>query len=308
MHERSPQAGLAGRQETAGAGGELARCRVTEEFERRVAGLLGAPDAVAVSSGTAALHLALIVTGVGRGDEVIVPSMTFCATIQAILAVGARPVFVDVESATLCVIDQLVMEAITDRTRAVMPVLFGGRAIDFSRVRKELTARNIVIVEDAAHAFGSRNGTRGVGTTGDLTCFSFGPIKNLTCGQGGMVIPRSSEEADTLRQLRLLGVVQAQAERANITIYRVETFGLRYQLSGTNAAIGVTQLAHFETTERVRRDLWRTYQSALSALQDVTPVDVDPDRSVPHLCQVRVKARDAVFTHLRSQGMGVGVR
>ncbi|MFD3503138.1 DegT/DnrJ/EryC1/StrS family aminotransferase [Streptomyces sp. NPDC058678] len=267
--------------------GQYGHGAVTEEFERRVADFLGIPDAVAVASGTAALHLALIVAGVGPGDEVIVPSMTFCATVQAILAVGGTPAFVDVAPATLCVTDQLVMDAVTDRTRAVMPVLFGGRAIDLSHARKELTARNIVIVEDAAHAFGSRSGTRRVGATGDMTCFSFGPIKNLTCGQGGMVIPRTPEEADALRRLRLLGVVQSQAERANTTTYRVESFGLRYQLSDLNAAVGLAQLARFGATERARRDLWHTYRSALSSLEGVTPVDVDPDRSVPHLCQVR---------------------
>lgn len=287
--------------------GQYGHSDVTEEFERRVADFLGVPETVAVASGTAALHLALIAAQVGPGDEVIVPSMTFCATIQAILAVGATPVFVDVDPATLCVTDRLVMEAVTDRTRAVMPVLFGGRAVDLSRVHEELTARNIVIVEDAAHAFGSRSGARRVGATGDLTCFSFGPIKNLTCGQGGMIVPRTREEAETLRQLRLLGVVQSQAERANATAYRVESFGLRYQLSGLNAAVGLVQLDHFEAAERVRRNLWRAYRSALEPVDGVTLIDVEPDRSVPHLCQVRVDRRDAVFAHLRSQGLGVGV-
>ncbi|MDQ1042034.1 DegT/DnrJ/EryC1/StrS aminotransferase family protein [Streptomyces sp. V4I2] len=287
--------------------GQYGHGAVTEEFERRVADFLGIPDAVAVASGTAALHLALIVAGVGPGDEVIVPSMTFCATVQAILAVGATPRFVDIELGTLCVNDQLVMEAVSDATAAVMPVLFGGRAVDLAAVQGELDERGVAVIEDAAHAFGSRNGPRRVGAGRALTCFSFGPIKNLTCGQGGMVIPRTPEEADAIRRLRLLGVAQSQAERANTTTYRVESFGLRYQLSDLNAAVGLAQLAHFGATERARRDLWRTYRSALSSLEGVTSVDVDPDRSVPHLCQVRVKNRDAVFARLRSQGVGVGV-
>jgi dTDP-4-amino-4,6-dideoxygalactose transaminase len=182
--------------------GQYGHTDVTEEFERCIAEFLGVCDAVAVMSGTAALHTALLAAEVGPGHEVVVPSMTFCATIQAILAVGATPVFVDIEPATLCVTDQLVMDAVTGRTRAVMPVLFGGRAIDFSGVRKELAARDIAIVEDAAHAFGSRIGARRVGATGNLTCFSFGPIKNLTCGQGGVVIPRGHVEAATLRRIR----------------------------------------------------------------------------------------------------------
>ncbi|MFF4403641.1 DegT/DnrJ/EryC1/StrS family aminotransferase [Streptomyces sp. NPDC001404] len=287
--------------------GQFGHTDVTEEFERRVAGFLGVPDAVAVASGTAALHTALLAAKVGPGDEVIVPSMTFCATVQTILAVGATPRFVDIDPATLCVTDQLVMEAVSDSTAAVIPVLFGGRAVSLASIHDELAERTITIVEDAAHAFGSLDGTCRVGATGALTCFSFGPIKNLTCGQGGMVIPRTPEEADTIRRLRLLGVAQSQSERANTTTYRVDTFGLRYQLSGINAAIGLAQLDQFGTTEGTRRRLWRTYQQALAPLDGVTLVDVDIDRAVPHLCQVRVPHRDQVFAYLRARDIGVGV-
>jgi perosamine synthetase len=249
----------------------------------------------------------LIAAEVGRGDEVIVPSMTFCATVQAVLAVGATPVFVDVDPATLCVNDQLVMDAVSDATAAVIPVLFGGRAVDLATVQGELDGRGVAVIEDAAHAFGSRNGPRRVGATGALTCFSFGPIKNLTCGQGGMVIPRTPEEADTIRRLRLLGVVQSQNERANIPTYRVDGFGLRYQLSSINAAIGLAQLDRFTTTEDTRRRLWHTYQEALAPLDGVTLVDVAVDHAVPHLCQVRVPHRDQVFADLRARDIGVGV-
>lgn len=174
-------------------GGQYGHTEVTEEFERRIADFLGVPDAVAVASGTAALHTALLAAGIGPGHEVIVPSMTFCATVQAILAVGATPHFVDIDPATLCVSDKLVMDAVTDKTAAVMPVLFGGRPVDLCAIQEELDERGIVVIEDAAHAFGSRHGTRRVGASGALTCFSFGPIKNLTCGQGGVVIPRTPE-------------------------------------------------------------------------------------------------------------------
>ncbi|EMF56355.1 DegT/DnrJ/EryC1/StrS family aminotransferase [Streptomyces bottropensis] len=287
--------------------GQYGHSSVTEEFEHRIADFLGVPDAVAVASGTAALHAALLAAGVGPGNEVIVPSMTFCATVQAILAVGATVRFVDIDPATMCVNDQLVMEAVSDTTAAVVPVLFGGRAVDLTPVQGELDERGVVVIEDAAHAFGSRNGARRVGATGALTCFSFGPIKNLTCGQGGMVIPRTPAEADTLRRLRLLGVAQSQSERANTTTYRVDSFGLRYQLSGINAAIGLAQLDRFATTEDTRRSLWRTYREALAPLDGVTLVDVDVDHTVPHLCQVRLPHRDQVFAELRARGIGVGV-
>ncbi|MEV8626026.1 DegT/DnrJ/EryC1/StrS family aminotransferase [Streptomyces sp. NPDC051079] len=288
--------------------GQYGHSDVTEQFERRVANWLGVPEAVSVSSGTAALHAAFLAAGVGPGDEVVVPSMTFCATIQAILATGATPRFVDIDPDTLCVTGDLLMEAVTDATAAVAPVLFGGRAVDLSSVQGEFDRRGIVVVEDAAHAFGSRDGSRPVGAGGTaLTCFSFGPIKNLTCGQGGMVIPRSPQEAERLRRLRLLGVVQSQNERADITTYHVDSFGLRYQLSSINAAIGLAQLDRFATTERVRRRLWRAYRQALAQVDGVTLVDVDVDRAVPHLCQVRVPRRDEVFAELRARGIGVGV-
>jgi dTDP-4-amino-4,6-dideoxygalactose transaminase len=287
--------------------GQYGHTEVTEEFERRVAAFLGVPDAVAVSSGTAALHTALASLDVGPGDQVVVPSLTFCATVQAILATGAEPVFVEVDPATLCTTADLVREAVTHTTRAVLPVLFGGRAVDLTPLGGFLAERGIAVVEDAAHAFGSFDGSRRVGATGALTCFSFGPIKNLTCGQGGAVIPRTGEEAERLRRFRLLGVVQSQAERATVTSYRVEGVGQRYQLSAINAAIGLAQLPHFTTTQDARRHLWAAYRDALAGLDGVSLVDVDVERSVPHLCQVRVPARDQVFHAMRDQGVAVGV-
>ncbi|MEU8626091.1 DegT/DnrJ/EryC1/StrS family aminotransferase [Streptomyces sp. NPDC048669] len=288
--------------------GQYGHTGVTEEFERRIAAFLGVDDAVAVTSGTAALHTALLAAGVGPGDEVIVPSMTFCATVQAILAVGATPRFIEINPVTLCVDHQLVLEAVTAETAAVIPVLFGGRAVNLGPIHCELEERGIAVIEDAAHAFGSYNGTRHVGATGaTLTCFSFGPIKNLTCGQGGVVIPRTSEQADTIRRLRLLGVTQSQTERANTTTYQVDSFGLRYQLSALNAAIGLAQLDNFDTAVETRRRLWCIYRDALGPLEGVTLVDVGPQTAVPHLCQVRVPPRDQVFQEMRSQGIGVGV-
>ncbi|MFJ2027039.1 DegT/DnrJ/EryC1/StrS family aminotransferase [Streptomyces sp. NPDC087897] len=288
--------------------GQYGHTDLTAEFERRIAAYLGVPDVVAVSSGTAALHSALLATGIGLGDEVIVPSMTFCATVQVIRAVGASPRFIDVDPVTLCVTPQLAMDAVTDDTAAVLPVLFGGRAVDLSSIRADLAERGIVVIEDAAHAFGSHCGPKLVGADDTaLTCFSFGPVKNLTCGQGGAVIPRTPEEAAAVRRLRMLGVTQSQSERAETTSYRVEGFGLRYQLSSINAAIGLAQFDHFDATVRSRRHLWRTYRDALGALEGVTLVDVDLGHTVPHLCQVRVPHRDHVFAHLRARNIGVGV-
>ncbi|SFY52674.1 dTDP-3-amino-3,4,6-trideoxy-alpha-D-glucose transaminase [Streptomyces sp. F-1] len=193
------------------------------------------------------------------------------------------------------------------RRAGQLPVLFGGRAVNLNPVRKELADRDIAIVEDAANAFGSSNGARSVGATGDITCFSFGPIKNLTCGQGGIVVPRTRNEAGTIRRIRMLGVVQPPAERGLTTGYQVCSFGPRYQMSGCNAAIGIARLNHFEKTETARRILWRAYRRALASLDDVRLVDIDVDRIVPHVCQVLIPNRDEVYARLKARGIDVGV-
>lgn len=280
----------------------------SELFERELAAFLSVPDVVAVSSGTAALHIALLAAGIGPGDEVVVPSLTFCASVQAILACGAVPRFADVAPATLCVTASDIIEAITPATRAVMPVLFGGRAVDLTEIAPELARRGIFIIEDAAHAFGSWVGEQRVGGTGTLTCFSFDPIKNLTCGEGGALVPSCPAEAIRARCLRDLGIAQSRDRRSAAVSYSVETFGLRAHLPAVNAAIGRVQLACFPSAAERRRRLWYAYQEALDGLDGVTLVDVDIDRSVPFNCVVRIAARrDEVFTWLRAQGVGVGV-
>jgi dTDP-4-amino-4,6-dideoxygalactose transaminase len=278
------------------------------EFERDLAAFLGVPDVVTVCSGTMALQLCLLAAGIGPGDEVVVPSLTFCASIQAILACGAYPRFVEVNPDSLCAEPTDLLDAITARTRAVMPVLYGGRAVDTSGIRDALDARGIVIIEDAAHAFGSYRGTERVGATGNLTAFSFDPIKNLTCGEGGAIVPRDEREAGVVRAMRGLGAVRSSEPGALDATYAVEYPGLRARLSAMNAAIGIVQLRHFDEAEAKRKSLWRTYESALRGMADVVLVDVDIDRSTPFHCVIRLPSgRDSVFRFLRAKSVGVGV-
>jgi dTDP-4-amino-4,6-dideoxygalactose transaminase len=288
--------------------GHYTHGRETEMFEREVAAFLGARDVVAVASGTAALHIALLAAGIGPGDEVVVPSFTFCASIQAILASGAHPRFADINPATLCVTPEHLRGAITPATRAIMPVLYGGRAVDLTGISGELTRQDITVIEDAAHAFGSWADERRVGGTGVLTCFSFDPIKNLTCGEGGAIVPRTPDEAARARRIRDLGITQSRARRASTASYTVQDFGLRAHLPAINAAIGRAQLTRFDAIAAQRAELWRAYQHALDGLGGVTLVDVDIARSVPFNCVVRLSQdRDQVFDELRARGIGVGV-
>jgi dTDP-4-amino-4,6-dideoxygalactose transaminase len=289
--------------------GEFGHAEITERFERAVAAFLGVDDVVAVASGTDALHIALRAAGIGPGCEVIVPSLTFCASVQAIVAAGASPRFIEVDPATLCVTEEAILGALTGTTRAVMPVLYGGRAIDCSGIRPILADRGIVVVEDAAHAFGSitPDGEVRVGATADVTCFSFGPIKNLTCGQGGAIIPRSADEAERARALRLWGVTTSQAERKRTTGYQVHGPGMHWFMSAINAAIGLVQLDGFAQLAERRTSLWRTYRDALAPLDPAILVDLDIDRSVPFNCVIRIPERDTVFAAMRAAGIGVGV-
>jgi dTDP-4-amino-4,6-dideoxygalactose transaminase len=288
--------------------GHYGHGHATEAFEERVADFLGVHHTVAVSSGTAALHLALLAAELKPGAEVVVPSLTFCATIQAIIAAGARPRFVEVDPDTLCITPDIVQEALTADTGAVLPVLYGGRAVDLTPLHATLAERGIPVIEDAAHAFGSQaaDGQR-VGATGQLTCFSFGPIKNITCGQGGMVIARTAQEADRLRALRSLGVPETAERRAAAISYQVTSLGFRAQMPTLNAAIGSVQLTHFAHAQAVRRNLWRQYEHRLRKVAGADLVDVGIDTAVPHLAVVKLGDRDRVWEQLRREGIGVGV-
>ncbi|WP_410595486.1 DegT/DnrJ/EryC1/StrS family aminotransferase [Amycolatopsis sp. lyj-23] len=281
----------------------------TDAFELELAAYLGVDDVVTVATGTAALHLALLAADVGPADEVIVPSLTFCACIQAILATGARPRFVEVDPRTLCVTAEHIRAALTSATRAVMPVLYGGRAVDLSPIRDQLADREIAVVEDAAHAFGSVNGDRFVGATDDLTCFSFDAIKALTCGDGGAIVPRDPAEAGRLRRARLLGMTAVWEERVRTVSYQVSVPGFRYHLSTLHAAIGRVQLTNFDKVAARRKHLWRRYAAATIDIPDVVVVDLDVANTVPFNCVVRIAARvrDAVHARLHAAGIQAGV-
>ncbi|MFF2013847.1 DegT/DnrJ/EryC1/StrS family aminotransferase [Streptomyces sp. NPDC058195] len=271
-------------------------------FEQELAHYLGVPDVVAVSSATVGIHLALQACGVGPGTEVIVPSQTFAATIQPIVALGAAPRFIDHAPGTLCVEPQAVREAITPATRAVLPVLYGGRPVDLSAIATELRSRNIHIVEDAAQAFGSRRTDQPARTT----VYSFGPIKQLTALVGGAVVPRSGQEAETLRQMRFLGITSSQTDRIRTTTYSVRGPGLRGVLPDINAAVGRVQLARFNEVAALRTALWKAYAQALHGASGVALVDAGED-AVPFNCVVRVSGRDRVHRIMRDRGIGVGV-
>ncbi|MFG2425211.1 DegT/DnrJ/EryC1/StrS family aminotransferase [Streptomyces sp. NPDC048448] len=288
--------------------GQYGHGRRADLFERELAAYLSVPDVVAVSSATTGIQLALLACGIGPGNDVIVPSQTFAATIQPITALGARPRFVDHDPGTLCIEPAAVLEALTPDTRAVIPVLYGGRPVDLSSILDRLQEHGITVIEDAAQAFGSRLRDAMVGADERVvTVFSFGPIKQVTALVGGAIVPRTAGEAARLRELRTLGITSSQHERIATTTYTVAGPGLRGTISDVNAAVGRIQLQRFDEVVVPRRvALWRAYADALADVAGARLVDVGTG-AVPFNCVVRVPERDRVHRMLREHGIGVGV-
>jgi len=281
----------------------------TKEFESRLRELVGVKHAFAVNSGTAALHTALLTLGVGPGDEVVVPSMTFVSSAQVVLAVGARPVFCEVRSDTLTMDVGHVASLLTDRTKVIMPVHYGGRISDMEGLSRLIQDRRIGLVEDAAHAFGSTLEGRWAGTMGDVGCFSFDPIKNITCGDGGAIVTDDDEIGARIGPRINVGIGTDSWSRLTEGcpgFYSVASHGLRYGLSNINSCIGLEQLERFDWFRDRKRTIVARYDQALAGVEGLTVVRHDIDGVFPFNYIVRVsdKNRERLMAHLGRQGIG----
>lgn len=259
--------------------GWLAQGPRVAEFETAFAAALGTGHAVAVSSCTAALHLALIAHGVGPGDEVVVPSLSFIATANAVRCAGARPVFADVDPATLNLVPETVAPCLTARTRAVIVVDQAGVPADLDAIRVLCEPREIGIVEDAACAAGAVYRGRPAGATAPIAAFSFHPRKILTTGEGGMIVTPDGDVAARLRRLREHGMNVSAAERhaaAQPVIERYTEVGFNYRMTDVQAAIGLVQLAKLGQVVARRRLLAARYQDLLAGIPGVSMIS-DPD-------------------------------
>jgi dTDP-4-amino-4,6-dideoxygalactose transaminase len=249
----------------------------TERFEAEFAAMAGTEHAIAVTNCTAALHLAGLALGWGPGDEVIVPALTFVATANAVTYTGARPVFADVTGPDDFSIDpDDVAAKITPRTRAIIPVHYGGYACDMPRLQAMAEAHDLAIVEDAAHAPGATLQGRGLGSWGDIGCFSFFSNKNMTTGEGGMLATDDEEVAERLRLLRSHGMTTLTWERhkGHAFSYDVTTPGYNFRIDEVRAALGRVQLGKLEAANRRRRQLNQTYEAVLAELA--------PEAGVPY--------------------------
>jgi dTDP-4-amino-4,6-dideoxygalactose transaminase len=253
------------------------------ELEQRVAELTGAKHALALSSGTAALHLSLAGLGIGPGDEVITSPITWPATGNVVVHLGARPVFVDVQEDDLNLDPQLAVEAITPRTKAIMPVDLAGQPADLD----PLLATGIPVVEDAAHAIEAEYRGRKVGAIADVTCFSLYATKNVAAGEGGAVTTDDGDLADAIRALRLM-------RRGDGSLYDVSVAGFKANLSDIHAAIALCQLDKLEGHAEIRARHVEAYDDAVAELAGITPLVRDPrDRHSLHLYVIRIDEEEA---------------
>jgi UDP-4-amino-4,6-dideoxy-N-acetyl-beta-L-altrosamine transaminase len=283
------------------------------EFEKAFAAHCGAAEGVAVNSGTAALHCAMRALKIQPGDEVIVPAITFAASANAALYEGGVPVFADVEAGTLLIDPASVAAKITPRTRAIVAVDYAGQPADYDALRELTRGRGIALVADACHAPGATYKGRNTGTLGDISCFSFHPVKHLTTCEGGMAVTQDAGMAAHMRRFRNHGIDSDHRSReANgAHAYDMVELGYNYRLADVQCALGIAQLARLSGWVTARQRVAAWYDEALTGLAEVTPLKTHADRTnAHHLYVVKVADgidRERVFARLRAEGIGANV-
>ncbi|HUS11029.1 MAG TPA: aminotransferase class I/II-fold pyridoxal phosphate-dependent enzyme, partial [Pyrinomonadaceae bacterium] len=285
-----------------------------ERFEESFASYVGAKYAVAVSNGTAALHLAMLAIGIKPGDEVIVPALTFAASANCVRYAGGTVVFADVLEDTLNIDVDHVASLITPRTRAVVAVDYAGLPADLQPLLNICRANGLTLIEDACHALGAEYQGRPVGAIADLSIFSFHPVKHMTTGEGGMVTSENEELASRVRLLRNHGISTNHRERelAGTWQYDMVELGYNYRLPDLLCALGVSQVKKLPAWLARRRVLADRYMERLADITSIRlPVEPDDRRHAWHLFPVRIlavdiaAAREQLYLDLRKDGIGV---
>jgi dTDP-4-amino-4,6-dideoxygalactose transaminase len=294
-----------------GTGPKVAR------FERMFCRYTGSKFAMAVNSCTAGLHLSMIATGIGSGDEVITTPMTFCATVNSIIHTGATPILVDCDRNTQLIDPQRIEDAITPRTRAIVPVHLCGRPCDMDAIMDIAARHNLVVIEDAAHAIEAVYKGRKVGNIADMTAFSFYITKNVATGEGGMVTTNNPELADKIKIYALHGMSRDAWKRFSDEGYRhyqVIVPGFKYNMMDLQAAIGVHQLERVDKNLRRRNEIWQTYNHAFADLPVGLPAPDEPDTvHARHLYTLMIDkdrcgiSRDQMIVALQGLNIGSGV-
>jgi dTDP-4-amino-4,6-dideoxygalactose transaminase len=286
-------------------------------FEEDFAAFTGAKHAIALDSATAGMHLALIASGIGSGDEVITTPMTFAATVNVAIHAGATPVLADIGIDDYCIDPAAIERAITPRTKAIMPVHHGGSACRMDAITEIARKHSLLVVEDAAHALGTHIDGRSIGTFGDATVFSFYPTKNVTSGRGGMLTTDNDALAERCRLLALHGMSNDAWDRytdRGSWAYQVLAAGYNYTMSDFQAALGHAQFSRLDDFQRRRREIATVFNERLAALPEIVlPVERQGTTHAWHLYVVRLRpemltiSRDEFIVKMKERGVGTSV-
>lgn len=285
-----------------------------KEFESAFASETNADFAIGVSSGTAALHTMCSAAGLGPGDEVILPALTFASSANAILYTGAKPVFVDINRETLCLDVASVEAAVTAQTRAIMAVDFSGHPAPYRELREITNGADLLLLADSAHSVGGSFDNQQIGSIADLTAFSFNPIKNMTTAEGGMVTTDDPDFARRARMFRTHGMTREpevlETDSPEDWYYEQQFLGFNYKLSELHCALGLAQLTRLDEFNQRRAELAREYMDQMSDLPLLLPSFAENGFHTWHLFVVRVanaETRSSLFEALRESGLGVQV-
>lgn len=288
---------------------------MVERFEAGLAAAAGVRHAVAVNSGTAALHAAYSAIGLGQGDEIVTSPLTFAATGNAALYCGARPIFADIDADTGCLDPAAAAAAMTPRTRAIVPIDYAGLPAQYDALREVAVRHGVPLVADAAHSLGGSYRGRPVGSLADVSAFSFHPVKTITTGEGGAVTTDVEAIAVAARRFRTHGIERASGRQRNAGrpawYQEMQTLGFNYRLTDIGSALGTSQLAKLPRFVARRTELARRYTEAFGDLGSIRLPATPSDRiSAWHLYVIRANdpaRRDPLFEALRARGVGVQV-
>ena len=283
------------------------------EFEARVAEYCGSKFAVAVSSGTGALHAACAVAGISTGDEVITTPLSFVATSNAVVYCGGRPVFADVKEDTLTIDPAEIARKVSPRTKAILPVDFAGHPADYEEIMAIARERGLVVIEDAAHALGAEYKGRKIGGLANMTILSFHPVKHITTGEGGMVLTDNTEFYEKLKRFRHHGIIRDNPDE-DPWHYNILDIGYNLRITDFQCALGLSQMSKLDSFIQRRREIAARYNRDFAGVGAImTPIEKAWAKAVYHIYVVRIRpeqlkvGRQEIFKALQAENIGVSV-
>ena len=282
------------------------------QFENAFSQYVHSKYAVGVSNATSALHLSLKALGIGENDEVIVPDLTFVATVNAVLLTGAKPVIVDVEKESMTISPDSILSSISNRSKAIIPVHFAGLACNMTKIMQIAKSKKLFVIEDCAHAIGTKFKNKHVGTFGDSGCFSFYPTKNITTLEGGMIISKNKTLSDHVRIIRNHGISRSLKDRYSKGYpwdYDIKEAGYNYRLDEIRSSLGISQLKQIKILNKKRQNAFKYYNKHLKNIDGLCiPVEKNMDEHACHLYILRITkkspiSRNKLFEKLLSLGI-----